>query len=72
MVVYAPPGSIVGYIKQLWDCFRPRFDILDANQQSVMTVEGPVCTCQLCGDVDFEVTYVGLVHEVETVAVEDV
>ena len=57
MIISLPGGNTLGFIHQLWDCLRPRFDILDADQQSVLTIEGPICACNLCGDVDFEVIF---------------
>lgn len=55
MTITAPPGSPVGYIEQKWDILLPKFDILDENKQCVLKIEGPLCACNMCGDVDFKV-----------------
>ena len=55
MTITAPPGTPVGYIEQRWDILLPKFDILDENKQCVLKIEGPLCACNMCGDVDFKV-----------------
>ena len=55
MTITSPPGTPIGYIEQRWDIIKPKFDILDENKQCVLKIEGPICACNMCGDVDFEV-----------------
>nr|XP_057924165.1 phospholipid scramblase 2-like [Doryrhamphus excisus] len=52
--VQAPPGTTVGYVKQDWHPFVPRFSIQDANKETVLKLEGPCFACNCCGDVSFE------------------
>ncbi|CAL8327241.1 unnamed protein product [Lota lota] len=54
MEVQAPPGTTIGYVHQDWHPFLPRFSISNANKEKVMTLEGPCCACNCCGDVNFE------------------
>nr|XP_061815076.1 phospholipid scramblase 2-like isoform X1 [Nerophis lumbriciformis] len=52
--VQAPPGTTVGYVKQDWHPFLPRFSIQDATKETLMKLEGPCFACNCCGDVNFE------------------
>ncbi|XP_037614764.1 phospholipid scramblase 2-like isoform X1 [Sebastes umbrosus] len=54
MEVQAPPGTTIGYIKQDWHPFLPRFSIQGANKETLMKLEGPCFACNCCGDVNFE------------------
>ncbi|XP_076453825.1 phospholipid scramblase 1-like [Babylonia areolata] len=55
--VQAPPGNLIGYVKQAWDCCsRPRYKIQDAGGETVLRISGPCCRCNICGDIEFEVT----------------
>ncbi|CAG00712.1 unnamed protein product, partial [Tetraodon nigroviridis] len=54
MEVQAPPGTTIGYIKQDWHPFLPRFSIQGANKETVLKLEGPCMACNCCGDVNFE------------------
>ncbi|XP_023287006.1 phospholipid scramblase 3-like [Seriola lalandi dorsalis] len=54
MEVQAPPGTTIGFIKQDWHPFVPRFSIQGANKETVMKLEGPCFACNCCGDVNFE------------------
>lgn len=56
MEVQAPPGTTVGFIKQDWHPFLPRFSIQGANKETVLKLEGPCLACNCCGDVNFEVS----------------
>ncbi|RCU34507.1 hypothetical protein DVA81_19460, partial [Acinetobacter baumannii] len=40
MEVQAPPGTTIGYVKQDWHPFLPRFSIQGANRETVMKLEG--------------------------------
>lgn len=55
MEVQAPPGTTIGYVKQDWHPFLPRFSIQGAHKETVMKLEGPCFACNCCGDVNFEV-----------------
>ena len=33
----------------------PKYSILDAQGQVALTIEGPICTYSMCGDVEFEI-----------------
>lgn len=67
MEVQAPPGTTIGYVKQDWHPFLPRFSIQGANRETVMKLEGPCFACNCCGDVNFEVRslFVVLVGEAQ-------
>uniref|UniRef100_A0A3Q4I2N7 Phospholipid scramblase n=1 Tax=Neolamprologus brichardi TaxID=32507 RepID=A0A3Q4I2N7_NEOBR len=54
MEVQAPPGTTIGYIKQDWHPFLPKFSIQGANKETLMRLEGPCFACNCCGDVNFE------------------
>ncbi|XP_074518333.1 phospholipid scramblase 2-like [Halichoeres trimaculatus] len=56
MEVQAPPGTTVGYIKQDWHPFKPKFSIQGPNKETVMKLTGPCFACNCCGDVNFELT----------------
>lgn len=56
MEVQAPPGTTVGYVKQDWHPFLPRFSIQGPNKETMLKVEGPCFACNCCGDVNFEVS----------------
>lgn len=55
MEVQAPPGTTIGYVKQDWHPFLPRFSIQGADKETAMKLEGPCFACNCCGDVNFEV-----------------
>ncbi|XP_036002333.1 phospholipid scramblase 2 [Fundulus heteroclitus] len=52
--VQAPPGTTVGFVKQDWHPFLPKFSIQGADGQTVLRLEGPCFACNCCGDVNFE------------------
>ncbi|CAL1590939.1 unnamed protein product [Knipowitschia caucasica] len=54
MEVQSPPGTTIGYVKQDWHPFLPKFSIQDSNQDTVLRLEGPCFACNCCGDVNFE------------------
>ncbi|KAG8333841.1 hypothetical protein J6590_102237, partial [Homalodisca vitripennis] len=54
MEVYAPPGCLVGTVEQDWSILAPAFSIKNAAGDTVLRIEGPVCTMSICGsDVEF-------------------
>ncbi|XP_061525041.1 phospholipid scramblase 2-like [Phycodurus eques] len=56
MEVQAPPGTTVGFVKQDWHPFVPRFSIQGPNKETLMKLEGPCFACNCCGDVNFELS----------------
>uniref|UniRef100_A0A8B9KJ98 Phospholipid scramblase n=1 Tax=Astyanax mexicanus TaxID=7994 RepID=A0A8B9KJ98_ASTMX len=56
MEVQAPPGNTIGYVVQNWHPFLPKFSLLGPSHETLLTVEGPMCTISCCGDVDFNVS----------------
>lgn len=55
MEVSSPPGNVIGTVEQNWSIFTPSFDLKDQTGQTVLKIEGPLCTFSLCGDVEFQV-----------------
>ncbi|XP_016139799.1 phospholipid scramblase 1-like, partial [Sinocyclocheilus grahami] len=53
--VQAPPGVTIGYVKQEWSCFFPKFSILDPNNEVLLKIRGPFLPLKCCGDINFEV-----------------
>ncbi|XP_033237524.1 phospholipid scramblase 1-like [Drosophila pseudoobscura] len=53
--VSAPPGNVIGTIEQEWSICSPSFRILNHIGDTVLRIEGPLCTYSLCGDVEFNV-----------------
>ena len=58
MEVSAPPGNVIGTIEQEWSICAPSFRILNHIGDTVLRIEGPVCTFSLCGDVEFNVSFI--------------
>lgn len=38
-----------------WSILIPKFEIQDAARETVLRIEGPLCQCNMCGDVEFDV-----------------
>merc|ERR1711971_475954 len=55
MEVSSPPGCIIGTVEQQWSILYPRFVIKDESGSPILKIEGPLCPCSCCGDVDFSV-----------------
>ncbi|OQR76802.1 phospholipid scramblase 2-like [Tropilaelaps mercedesae] len=55
MEVQAPPGTVIGYVKQEWSIFFPKFTVRDSQDNVIFRIEGPFCTVSICGDVEFQV-----------------
>jgi len=53
--VTSPPGTVVGYVEQKWSLCEPKFEIQDAQRNPILLIEGPLCTFNMCGDVEFKV-----------------
>lgn len=48
-------GQTLGSIKQDWHLTHPRFTIYDGNNVAIFKIEGPLCGCNWCSDVNFKV-----------------
>lgn len=55
MQVQAPPGTIVGSIRQRWSVLFPKFSVLDSSGREVLRVGGPFITSACCNDVVFDI-----------------
>jgi len=57
MTVSSPiTGEVMGYIKQEWHFYLPKFSIQNAQGETVLKMTGPFCACSCCSDVEFPVT----------------
>nr|XP_034340141.1 phospholipid scramblase 1-like isoform X2 [Arvicanthis niloticus]XP_034340142.1 phospholipid scramblase 1-like isoform X2 [Arvicanthis niloticus] len=56
MEVQAPPGVPIGYVIQNWHPCWPKFTVQNEEKQAVLKIIGPICTCNIGGNVDFEIT----------------
>lgn len=43
VVVEAPVGNVVGYVRQKGSCWIAKYDILDENRECVLKIRGPCC-----------------------------
>lgn len=56
-------GNTIGNVIQEWSLLKPRFRIENESGECVFRIEGPLCPCSLCCDVEFQVlTNDGLKH----------
>lgn len=55
MEVSAPPGNVIGRVEQEWSLCYPSFAIKNHSGETVLRIEGPICTFSICGDVEFKV-----------------
>uniref|UniRef100_A0A6P4EKH5 Phospholipid scramblase n=1 Tax=Drosophila rhopaloa TaxID=1041015 RepID=A0A6P4EKH5_DRORH len=53
--VSAPPGNVIGSIEEEWSICRPSFRILNQSGDLALRIEGPMCFCSVCCNVDFNV-----------------
>ncbi|KAI8495013.1 Phospholipid scramblase 3 [Branchiostoma belcheri] len=53
--VQSPPGTTVGWVKQTWHPFLPKFVVQNSAGETVLTIEGPCLNCSFCGDVEFDI-----------------
>uniref|UniRef100_UPI00398F77E6 phospholipid scramblase 2-like n=1 Tax=Pristiophorus japonicus TaxID=55135 RepID=UPI00398F77E6 len=53
--VQSPPGTTIGYVKQTWHPFLPKFSIQNVERATVLRIVGPCFACNCCGDIAFEV-----------------
>ena len=59
MEVHSPLGTIIGSVEQKWTLCTPLFAIKNERGEEIMTIEGPVCGCECCSDIDFNITSAG-------------
>lgn len=43
VTIEAPVGQVVGYVKQQQSCIEPRYSIMNAEHQEVLSITGPCC-----------------------------
>ncbi|XP_031632025.1 phospholipid scramblase 2-like, partial [Contarinia nasturtii] len=53
--VSAPPGQVIGHIEQEWTLCYPHYSIKNHMGETVLRIEGPLCTFSCGGDVDFNI-----------------
>ncbi|XP_037947196.1 phospholipid scramblase 2-like [Teleopsis dalmanni] len=53
--ISAPSGQVIGRVEQEWMLFAPSFRIKDANDETVLRIEGPYGAQSCCNDVNFNV-----------------
>lgn len=53
--ISSPPGQVIGTVVQDWSLCTPQFSVKDHNGDTVLRIEGPLCTFSFCGDVEFQV-----------------
>ncbi|XP_055294923.1 phospholipid scramblase 2-like [Sitodiplosis mosellana] len=54
--VSAPPGRYIGSVQQKWSVCHPYFSIKDLHGDTILRIEGPLCTWSICGnDVEFKI-----------------
>ncbi|ELU06462.1 hypothetical protein CAPTEDRAFT_141345, partial [Capitella teleta] len=56
VTIEAPPGNVIGYVKQAYSLWSPVYTVLDVNREPVLVIKGPCCICSCpCFDVEFNV-----------------
>ncbi|XP_062511866.1 phospholipid scramblase 1-like [Corticium candelabrum] len=53
--VQAPPGNVIGYVKEKWTCWYPEYHLTDAQHVKQLFIQGPCCYCKCCQDVHFQI-----------------
>ncbi|XP_064641883.1 phospholipid scramblase 2-like isoform X2 [Lineus longissimus] len=69
--VEAPPGEVVGYVRQGNYCWTSEYIIMDANKKDVLTAKGPCCPVQtICctSDLDWVISSLDQQHEIGKVS----
>ena len=61
--VQAPVGQTCGFVRQAWSVCKPKYKIQNANDETVLIIDGPCCTCNICGDVEFQVGQNSLINQ---------
>jgi len=50
IVVESPVGQVCGYVQQGCACADAKFSVLDAQQQAVLSIDGPRGCCEGCSN----------------------
>jgi len=45
LLVEAPVGNVIGYVKQKGSLWKASYDIMDENRNTVLKIKGPCCIC---------------------------
>lgn len=53
--VQSPPGNAIGYLKQNWHPFLPKFTVLNERKEPQLKIKGPLCNCSCMSDIVFQV-----------------
>ncbi|XP_044288631.1 phospholipid scramblase 1-like isoform X2 [Varanus komodoensis] len=53
--VQAPPGTIIGYVKQKWHPCKPRFSLQNEAREDILKMSGPCVPCRCFEDILFQV-----------------
>lgn len=53
--MYSINGQLLGSVDQDWSICAPKFSVKDATGETVLKIEGPICTFSCGGDVVFDV-----------------
>ena len=56
LTVSSPPEHVIGCVVGKSFCLRPKFDVRDASQETILGIAGPALCCSLLNEVDFPVT----------------
>ncbi len=52
--IQAPPGTVVGYVKQeALGLLHPWFSILNADEETILRIKGPLLGCSCYSDTNF-------------------
>ena len=55
MEVQGHGGIVLGFVRQLWHPFLPRFTVQTHDGQDALFIHGPFCVCSCNSDVKFKV-----------------
>ncbi|KAL1469308.1 hypothetical protein MTO96_005008 [Rhipicephalus appendiculatus] len=57
MQIHAPPGTIIGSLRQECTVVYPLFSVLDSKGNVTLQIQGPFCTTAVvCNDIVFDIT----------------
>lgn len=57
MDIHAPPGTVIGSLRQECTVVYPLFSVLDSRGNVTLQIQGPFCTtATLCNDIVFDIT----------------
>ncbi|XP_060623749.2 phospholipid scramblase 2-like isoform X1 [Anolis sagrei] len=66
--VQAPPGTVIGYVKQKWHPCLPKFAIQNEARENVLKMTGPCVPCRCYADIHFEVKALDEIATVGTIS----